>query len=148
MPTSYAVLDSGILLATLQRETYTEHAKTLIVQLSVRQVQMIAPALLHYELVAVTRKWVYRAVSTPEHAKLALDTLLRYPVITVMDDALLSRAYDIAIEYNRPTAYDSQYLAVAERYEADFWTADERLFNAVNGRFPRVYWLGSVNLES
>jgi predicted nucleic acid-binding protein len=148
MPTSYAVLDSGILLATVQTEPHTEHAKTLINQLAQEQVQMIAPVLLRYELVAVARKWVYRELTTPDKAKTALETLLHYPVTTVIDDALLRRAYELAMEHNRPTAYDAQYLAVAERYQCDFWTADERLFNAVNGKFPRVYWLGNVKLEA
>jgi predicted nucleic acid-binding protein len=49
---------------------------------------------------------------------------------------------------NRPTAYDAQYLAVAERHQADFWTADERLFNALNGKFPHIDWLGNVKLEA
>ncbi len=98
-------------------------------------------------MVAVARKWVYRELTTPEKANTALDTLLRYPVITVVDDALLRRAYELATKYNRPTAYDAQYLAVAERYQCDFWTADERLYHAVNGNFPRVYWVGNVKLE-
>ncbi len=147
MPTSYTVLDSGVLLATVQTETYTEHAKTLINQLAQRQVQLIAPTLLQYEFVSVARKWVYRELTTPEKAKAALDTLLHYPVTMFVDEALLRRAYELAAEHNRPTAYDAQYLAVAERYQCDFWTADERLYNAVNAQFPNIYWLGSIKLE-
>lgn len=147
MPTSYAVLDAGILLATVQTEHDTDRAITLIKQLSHQQVHLIAPVRLLYELIAVVRKWVYRGLTTPNKATSALNTLLHYPVTTVVDDALLHRAYALATQHNRPTAYDAQYLAVAERYQADFWTSDERLFNAVTGRFPRIYWLGSVNSE-
>lgn len=148
MPTSYSVLDSGVLLATVQTEPHTRRAEILVDRLAQQQVQMLAPALLHYELIAVARKWVYRQLTTPEKALAALNTLLRYPVTTVVDEVLLRRAYELATEYNRPTAYDAQYLAVAERYQCDFWTADERLFNAVSGRFPGVYWLGDVRLEA
>jgi predicted nucleic acid-binding protein len=147
MPTSYAVLDSGTLLATVQTETYTEHAKGLIAYMAQEQAQMIAPALLRYELVAVIRKWVYRELTTRDKAEHALNILLNYPVTTVADDGLLRRAYDIATEFNRPTAYDAQYLAVAERYSCDFWTADERLFNAASGKFSRIYWLGDFQIE-
>lgn len=148
MPTSYVVLDSGVLLAAVQSEAHTEHAKTLINQFAAEQMQLIAPTLLHYELVAVTRKWVYRELTTPERAKAALDTLLRFPVLPIVDDALLRRAYRLATEYNRPTAYDAQYLAVAERYECNFWTADERFYRAVNDKLSYVYWLGNVKLEA
>jgi predicted nucleic acid-binding protein len=143
MPTSYAVLDSGTLLATVLTEAHSQHAKALIAHLAEEQVQVVTPTLLRYELVAVARKWVYRDLIVPEKARRALDTLLRYPVISVIDDALLRRAYELAGQFNRPTAYDSQYLAVFERYECDLWTADERLFNAVNDEFPHIHWLGN-----
>jgi predicted nucleic acid-binding protein len=137
-------LDSGILLATVQTETYTEQARTLINQLDEQQVQMIAPVLLRYECVAVARKWVYRELTTLEKAKIALNILLNYPVTTVLDDSLLNRAYQLATELDRPTAYDAHYLAVAERYQCDFWTADERLYNAVKGKFTRISWIGNI----
>ena len=111
MPKSYAVLDSGILLATVQTEPHTAHAKALVRRLIRQDVQITAPTLLRYELVAVTRKWVYRELATPEEAKKALDTLLNYPVELHFEDALLKRGYELATEYNRPTAYDAQYLA-------------------------------------
>jgi predicted nucleic acid-binding protein len=138
-------LDSGTLLATVPIvpiETLTEHAKALLAHLKKEQTQIIAPTLLRYELVAVTCKWVYRDLIAPEKAQRALDILLRYPIISMIDDDLLTRAYELADQFNRPTAYDSQYLAVAERYECDLWTADERLFNAVKDGFPHTHWLG------
>ena len=147
MPTSYAVLDSGILLATVQTEAYTQHAKTLLKRLGEQNIQFAAPTLLRYELVAVTRKWVYRELATPEEAQTALDTLLSYPVELYFDEALLKRGYELATEHNRPTAYDAQYLAVAERLSCEFWSADERLFNAVKDRFTSICWLGNVELD-
>ncbi|MBN1285209.1 MAG: type II toxin-antitoxin system VapC family toxin [Anaerolineae bacterium] len=60
------------------------------------------------------------------------------PVHLLMDDDLLRRAYDLATRFNRPTAYDAQYLAVAERLACEFWTADDRLFHAVAGELPWV----------
>jgi predicted nucleic acid-binding protein len=46
---------------------------------------------------------------------------------------------------NRPTAYDAQYLALAERLACDFWTADERLFNAASQQLPYVKWVGNLS---
>lgn len=146
MPTSYTVLDSGVLLATVQVESLTTYATALVNHLAEQGSEIVAPALLQYELIAVIRKWVYRELTTPQQAETALNTLLRYPVFTVVDNTLLRRAYELAAVYNRPTAYDAQYLAVAERFQCDFWTADERLYNAVKDEFPRIYWLG--NFES
>jgi predicted nucleic acid-binding protein len=143
-------LDSGTLLATVPIvpiEILTEHAKALLAHLKKEQTQIIAPTLMRYELVAVTRKWVYRDLITPEEAQRALNTLLHYPIINMIDDDLLTRAYELAEQFNLPTAYDSQYLAVAERYQCDLWTTDERLFNAVNDGFPHIHWLGDWPIE-
>lgn len=147
MPTSYAVLDSGILLAAVQTETYTNQAKALLKSLSEENIQIAAPTLLRYELVAVTRKWVYRELATSEEAQNALNTLLNYPIELHFDEALLKRGYELATEYKRPTAYDAQYLAVAEHLSCDFWSADERLFNAVKDKFTSIRWLGNVELK-
>jgi len=74
-----------------------------------------------------------------------LARLLVYPVELHEDDALLKSAYELAEEFNRSRAYDAQYLALAQRFSCDFWTADERLFNAVKDRFPGIRWLGNSN---
>jgi predicted nucleic acid-binding protein len=72
------------------------------------------------------------------------DLLLAQPVQAMIDDALLRRGFALATQFNRPTAYDAQYLAVAERLGYDFWTADERLYNVVNTQLSWVGWLGSA----
>jgi predicted nucleic acid-binding protein len=40
--------------------------------------------------------------------------------------------------------YDTHYLVLAEYLACEFWTADERLANAVRGELPWVRWLGEV----
>jgi predicted nucleic acid-binding protein len=60
------------------------------------------------------------------------------------DDALLQSAYELAEQYNRPRAYDAQYLALSQRLSCEFWTADERLFNAVKDQFSHIRWLGHL----
>ena len=48
----------------------------------------------------------------------------------------------MAKRFNRPQAYDSHYLALAEMLGLELWTADERLYNAVKDALPWVKWLG------
>ena len=73
-----------------------------------------------------------------------LTRLLLYPVEFFEDDALLKSAYELADEFNRPRAYDAQYLELAKRSSCEFWTADECLFNAVKDRSRSIHWLGNV----
>jgi len=136
------MLDSGIFIASVYVETLTAEAKGLLHQLQAAQVTLHAPNLLRYELIAVSRKAVYQGRVTAEEGKIARDQLLSYPVTLHFDDALLKRGYELAEEYNRPTAYDAQYLALAEQLSCEFWTADERMFNVMNAKFPGIRWLG------
>jgi hypothetical protein len=36
-------------------------------------------------------------------------------------------------QFSLPATYDAHYLALAERENCEFWTADTRLFNAIKG---------------
>lgn len=141
---SDVVLDSGILIASVFPETFTPQAQQLLKRLQAEGTMLHAPALLRYEVIAVSRKAVYQGRVTVEEGLRARDRLLNYPINLHFDDNLLKRGYELAAEYNRPTAYDAQYLAVAEQLTCAFWTADERMFNGVKDRFPAVHWLGSL----
>ncbi len=140
--TSLVVTDAGVFLAAVLVESHTAQARQLIRQWNEQGIQISAPTLFLYEIVATIRKSVSRRRLTAEEAREGLDLLLAYPVRLHMDDNLLRRAYDLATRLNRPTAYDSQYLAVAEWLSCELWTADERLFRAVGQELGWVRWLG------
>jgi predicted nucleic acid-binding protein len=142
--TSWAVLDSSILLATVLPERFSQEAIALLTSLTGQQTQIAVPTLFHYEIVAVLRKHAHRGALTAEEAESKCDLLLAQPVQAMIDAALLRRGLALATQFNRPTAYDAQYLAVAERLGCDFWTADERLYNAVNTQLAWVHWLGGA----
>jgi hypothetical protein len=96
---------------------------------------------LHTQANQVLSSWA--TAGTP----LAAPRLFRSEITAVEfheDDALLKSAYELAEEYNRPRAYDSQYLALTQRLSCEFWTADERLFNAAKDQFPGIRWLGNL----
>jgi predicted nucleic acid-binding protein len=42
----------------------------------------------------------------------------------------------------RRSVYDSWYLSLAEETGCEFWTADEKLYNATQDRLTFVKWLG------
>jgi len=143
MNNSYVVLDSGIFLATVTTEQFTKQSEALIKDCIQNHVKFVAPVLLRYEIIAVTRKWIYRNLISHSSALMARYKLEAYPIDFVLDKALLDRAFDLANQYNRPTAYDSQYLAVAERYNCEFWTADEKLYNAIHQQNAHIRWIAN-----
>jgi predicted nucleic acid-binding protein len=57
------------------------------------------------------------------------------------DEALTHSAFDWTMRLGRAAAYDSFYLALAQRLECELWTADRHLRNAVD--LPWVCGIGS-----
>ena len=48
------------------------------------------------------------------------------------DDTMVRAAYEWTLRLNRGAAYDSFYLALAEWLSCELWSADRRLYRAVN----------------
>jgi predicted nucleic acid-binding protein len=142
--TSYVIADSGIFLAAVLTETLSKQATNLIAEWKADQVEILAPYLFRYEIVSVLRKRVVRGEYTYDEAVAALDGLLREPVKFITNDRILRRAFALAHELNRPATYDAVYLALAEQYECDFWTLDERFYNAILPDYSRIRWVGNI----
>jgi predicted nucleic acid-binding protein len=72
-------------------------------------------------------------------AKLTLQEVLELPftVYRTRGKTLLGRAFDIAHQHNQ-RSYDCVYVALAERKRIDFWTGDDRLYNAFHASLPFV----------
>jgi predicted nucleic acid-binding protein len=136
------VVDSNILISyALTDEPLHAYANQVLASWSATNVDLIAPRLFRAEVTAVMRKAVYQQRIAHEDGRRLLRQILAYPVTFFDDNALLENAYDLAKQFNRPRAYDSQYLALAQRFGSEFWTADEGLYNSVRSSFgKRLPW--------
>ena len=139
--TSWIVIDSGVLVASVIEEEYSAQADALLDWIRAQELTIAAPPLLRYEVVGTLRKLTHRRTISPEDGLRLLKTALSTPIEWMLDDALLERAFLMAGEHNLPTAYDAQYLAVAERLACDFWTFDRRMFNTVHQKLPWVRYV-------
>jgi predicted nucleic acid-binding protein len=143
--TSWVVADSGLYLAIAFKETLAEKASALIESWTAATTRVAAPYLLRYELVSVVRKHIARGTINLDDGRTALRGLLSFPVEIFTDEALLQRAFELANQHNRPAAYDTVYLALAEQLGCEFWTADLKLFNAVSEKLKWVQWIGNYS---
>lgn len=105
-------------------------------------VEVVAPPLFAFEGTSVICSKAYRGLVPPEEAELMFKTLHLLDVRLLYPDGLHQRAWELARRFNRPQAYDSHYLALAEMVGLELWTADERLYNAVKDALPWVKRLG------
>lgn len=105
-------------------------------------VEVVAPPLFAFEGTSVIRSKTYRGLVPPEEAELMFKALHLLGVRLLYPEGLHQRAWELARRFNRPQAYDSHYLALAEMMGLELWTADECLYNAVKNALPWVKRLG------
>jgi len=139
-------VDASVALLWLVYEPLTSTARLLRRHCREQDVLMIAPPLFRPEVTSTIRRWLFTGKVTEDYARDSIRRSLQFPVsLTEAGDALQLRAFDIATLLNRPRAYDSQYLALAEFNQCQLWTADKRFVNAAQRTFPRVRWLGEFS---
>jgi predicted nucleic acid-binding protein len=99
---------------------------------------IVAPTLMMYEVSnAFHRAVVARQINSSEAEQL-LEFAGQLGIRFYGDLELHKQALKLAKIYALPAIYDAHYLALAERLEIELWTADRRLFNAVNASLPWV----------
>lgn len=103
---------------------------------------MHAPSLWVYEITSALRKTVHFGQVTAEEGERTLNLAQRLGVHGVAPyDELVRRAFEWTRRIDRAAAYDSFYLALAEGLQCELWTADRRLFDAVD--LPWVHLAGA-----
>lgn len=137
-------IDANILIKLVVPESDSELAAVLWQQGIQAEWEVVAPTLFWFEITAVLRKKVYRQLLTATEGEQALRLALDADVQIISAHSLHQRAWELATYFQRPTAYDTHYLALAEALRCDFWTADQRLFNAVKDELSWVRWLGAL----
>lgn len=139
--TSPICVDASFILRTL---IYGPNSDQAINQLEVWQQSrrmLIAPTLISYEVTSTIRRYVYFKQITPEQGDMIFTHFLRLHLHLNSNQKLLALSLKLAQEFNRPTSYDTTYLALAQLRECEFWTADKRLFNAVKDKLVWVKYL-------
>jgi predicted nucleic acid-binding protein len=105
-------------------------------------VELIAPDLMLIEVSNIIWKKQRLGLITEEEGFNTVTNLLALSIPVVEPQCILPNAYSLAKFYDR-TVYDALYLALADLMQAQFITADLRLYNAVSSKLQFVQYLGS-----
>ncbi|BAY77359.1 hypothetical protein NIES25_38210 [Nostoc linckia NIES-25] len=103
------------------------------------QTQIIAPTLLCYEVTNVFHRMKLAKQLLSTEAQQCLNNALNLAIQFYSDRQLHQQAWEIAQQLNLSAAYDAHYLALAQRFQADFYTGDKRLYNSVNSALPWIH---------
>ncbi len=140
---SWVCVDSSVVLTLYLPQPLRPNARALWVSWAAQEYQLTAPPLFLYEATSICRKSVHQGVIPAIRGAEILREILDLPIDFSTPPELHARAYELATRFNLPTAYDANYLVVAQTLGCEFWTADRRLVNAVGETLPWVKWLGS-----
>jgi len=143
MTNSWVCVDANLVIKLVVEEIDSDKARTLWRNWINTNHNIAAPPLLRYEITSVLRKQVTRGLRTFEENRQALQRVQAFGIQYIAPSDLHQRAFDLADRLGRPAAYDTHYLALAELLDCEFWTADKRLFNAIQNNLTWVRWLGN-----
>jgi predicted nucleic acid-binding protein len=136
-------IDASLAISWIVRERFTDSALALRRSWARDTVELVVPPIFPSEVTSTIRRTVYQGAISPEDGRRALERALAWPVTVSEDgDDLQRQAYELATRFNRPRAYDAQYLAVAQAEGSEFWTGDERLINSLQGQLAWAHWIG------
>ena len=144
MQNSSVVVDSNLAIYTVVDSDFSLLATRVWTHLLSSTVNIFAPGLWAYETTSVIRKLYSFGKITEGEAQMALNILDQMPIQLISSDLPLRQAaLSWATRLGQKSAYDSFYMATAEKLEANLWTADQALANnAHQAGATWVHWIG------
>jgi predicted nucleic acid-binding protein len=143
VPKRFAVIDANLAVKTVIPNVMRAQCYAALNDLMQENYALEAPTLWAYETTSAICKAVHFAYLTEDEGwralqqLAALDVTLRSPDVTDNQNAM-----KWTLTMKRAAAYDSYYLALAERLGCELWTADQRLVNAAGQAWVR--WVGDA----
>jgi predicted nucleic acid-binding protein len=120
------IIDASVAFKWLLPEEGDEAARDWI-----SRTELIAPTLLHAEVGNALWKRALRGEIVAAGEELAAQLEKVASIVRTVDETpMLPRAVEMAVELRHPV-YDCVYLALAEAYDDELLTADERFLRAV-----------------
>ena len=140
----FVVVDASLAVKWLVEEGDSDTADELLESWEGQDTRVAAPHLMPFEVANALHRRVVQGELTVETAVDLIDSLFSSRLELHETPHLHGRALELASRLDQGAAYDSHYLALAERLGCDLWTADERFFRAARGGATAVRWIGET----
>jgi predicted nucleic acid-binding protein len=135
-------LDSSVLVKVLVPEEDSDRATALLQKIIESRQIIVLPAFAWAEIGTVLRKKRRKGELTTTEADELWQEFRQFPGIEYLtdDSVIMDHTWKISRYFDFPTLYDAAFLAVAEIIAertgetCEYWTADEKLVNQLNGR--------------
>jgi predicted nucleic acid-binding protein len=142
MASDVSIVDASLVVKAILPNPELQASQAVLARL--KDSSLVAPALWVYEITSAFSKAVHFKQITLDEGREAIQQSLGLGVQVIVPDetqSLLAYAWTMKLE--RASAYDSFYLAIAEALDAEFWTADHRLFRSLAPfHLGWLHWIG------
>lgn len=128
------VVDTSVAIKWVVTEEYTDNAQALLDDYQRRNDPILVPSLFLYEAPNVLYGFVREGALTMKGCLQAIRDLARLVQPLSPDARMMIRAITIAHALGTKETYDAHFLALAQRTQSVFWTADERFCRAARKR--------------
>ena len=128
------VIDANATLGLFLRLPYSQSIDRQMQAWQAEEVRLFVPTLWEYECITGFRRAVFLKLISPEEASRMVEALLALgfqniaPTLEMYCSALFW-----ARRIGQSKVYGAHYLALAESLSAGLWTADQRLYHALQG---------------
>ncbi len=137
----YVVVDASVAIKWLVREEHTDEALAILSAWHDEDVTPAAPYLLPFEVANALHRKVLRDQLTVRDTARMISQLLSSQLELHQTAELHVRALELATQLQQGSVYDAHYLALAEEFGCELWTADQRFHRAAEGA-GNVHWIG------
>ena len=133
-------VDAGFVLRLVIPATHSEQAERLWSSWLAGGTQIVAPALLPFDVGSSIRRQVQRGRVTEPLGAAAADAFLALAadILLVLPLALQPRAWELADRHHLLSLYDAYYVALVESLDCPLWCADDRLRRAMPDHAARI----------
>ena len=135
--------DASVAIKWILNEERSDRAWALYDAVVQVDESIVAPPLLPLEVTNILRQ---RMRANPGlsliDATAQLNDFLALPIDYHNPTGLHYQALVLADALGLPATYDAHYLALAEYFNCELWTDDQRLLRHVANRLPFVRWIG------
>lgn len=138
------IVDTSLAVKWVVPESDTVVAEALLDEWRRADVRIVAPSWFACEVANALYQRKSRGQLSLSAAEGALDLVLGIVELQDAEPRVARRALAIADLLGERACYDAQYVALAERFGCEVWTADERFWRAAAAQFPAVRWIGAL----
>ena len=128
----FVVVDASLVVKWLVDEDDSTKAHAVLESWVTRDVARIAPYLMPFEVANALHRRVARGELSVRNSTRMMTRLLGSRLELHQPPGLHARALELASQLNQGAVYDAHYLALAEEFDCELWTADQRFYRATS----------------